>query len=389
MLMLHITDSLLQKSQLIGILESICQQLELSETQYENAKSRYTAVGNWLSTSDNTLFHEAKIYPQGSFSIRTTVKPLGKEEYDLDLVCLVPKFTHQTQPWALKRLIGDRLRANATYKGMIEEKPRCWRITYANEFHLDITPSIYNPACNQGGELVPDKNINQWKPSNPRGYRLWFEERAKLQPRLLFLESPLAKSQIEALPGPTTFKGFLPRVVQICKRHRDIWFSNRNTEFAPISIILTTLIAKSYNYCVANLIYENEFDLLIAVLRNAEAFIEIDNLKRYYVWNDTTTKENFAEKWNHDTRFADSFFSWHKQALIDFKNLQFLSGLDQVQKALSPAFGENLVSKALSAHTSSISAYREKGMLAVGTGLGLASSQHKTVPIRANTFFGN
>lgn len=387
--MLHTTDSMLRKSQLVGILETICQEIELTETQHKNAESRYEAVGNWLSSSDKAGLRDAKIYPQGSFSIRTTVKPLGREEYDLDLVCLVPKFTSITQPSVLKRLIGDRLYANENYKDMIEEKPRCWRITYANEFHLDITPSIYNPACNQGGELVPDKKINQWKPSNPRGYRLWFEERAKLQPRFLLLESSLAKAQIEALPGPTTFKGFLPRIVQLCKRHRDIWFSHRDSDFAPISIILTTLIAKSYAYCVVNHTYETEFDLLVEVLRHAESFIEMDETKRYYVWNDTTTNENFAEKWNRDTRFADSFFSWHKQALTDFETLPFVSGLDEVKRSLSPVFGESVVTKALSSHTRSVTAHREKGTLAVGSGLGLVNLRPKTVPIRSNTFFGS
>lgn len=391
--MLHTVDSNVRKSQLIGILETVCQELELSDTQYKNAESRYKAVGDWLSSSENAQFHDAEIYPQGSFAIRTTVKPLGSEEHDLDLVCHVPKFSPNAQPSELKRLIGDRLRANATYSGMLEEKPRCWRITYANEFHLDITPSTYNPICSRGGELVPDKKLNKWKPSNPRGYRVWFEDRAKLQPRFLLLESSLAKAlqQIEDLPGPTKFKGFLARIVQLCKRHRDVWFSTRDSALAPISIILTTLLAKSYLYCVENVPCENEFDLLVEVLRHAESFIEIklkDGLWQYCVWNDTTLHENFAEKWNHDTRLADNFFSWHKQALADFGNLPLVSGLDQIKQSLSPVLGENVVSKAMSTVTNSVNLHRGKGTLAVGTGLGLTNLRTNTVPIRSNTFFG-
>lgn len=389
--MVDTVDSTLRKSQLIGVLETICQELELSDTQYENAESRYRAVGNWLASSDNSLLQDAEIYPQGSFSIRTTVKPLGREEYDLDLVCLVPKFSPQVPPSNLKRLIGDRLRGNEKYRDMLEEKPRCWRITYANEFHLDITPSTYNPMCNNGGELVPDKKINQWKPSNPRGYRLWFEERTKLKPRFLLLESPLTKAQIETLPGPTTFKGFLPRIVQLCKRHRDIWFSNKDSEFAPISIILTTLIAKSYAYCVTHLTSENEFDLFLEVLRHAEDFIETKvetGRVHYYVWNDTTTNENFAEKWNQDSGFAEGFFSWHKQALADFENLHLVLGLDQVKQSLSPIFGENVVSKALTSLSNSVASHRERGTLAIGAGIGLGNLRPKTVAVRPNTFFG-
>jgi len=32
-------------------------------------------------------------------------------------------------------------------------------LNYANEFHMDITPSIMNPECTNGGELVPDKEL--------------------------------------------------------------------------------------------------------------------------------------------------------------------------------------------------------------------------------------
>lgn len=391
--MLQTVDSNVRKSQLIGILETVCQELELSDTQYKIAESRYKAVGNWLFASEIALFHEAEIYPQGSFAIRTTVKPMSSEEHDLDLVCHVPKFSPNAQPSELKRIIGNRLRANATYSSMLEEKPRCWRITYANDFYLDITPSTYNPACTMGGELVPDKKVNRWKPSNPRGYRAWFQDRAKLQPRFLLLESHLVKGlqQVEDLPTPTRFKGFLPRVVQLCKRHRDVWFSTKDSSLAPISIILTTLLAKSYAYCVENVPYENEFDLLVEVLRHAENFIEIklrDSLWQYYLWNDTTLHENFAEKWNHDGRLADNFFSWHKQALADFGNLPSVSGLDQIKQSLSPVFGENVVSKAMSSLTSSINSHRGKGTLAVGTGLGLTNLRTNTVPIRSNTFFG-
>jgi hypothetical protein len=48
--------------------------------------------------------------------------------------------------------------------------------------HMDITPSIPNPNCRFGGELVPDKTLKIWKASNPKGYKRLFEKRAKLAP---------------------------------------------------------------------------------------------------------------------------------------------------------------------------------------------------------------
>ena len=166
-------DVVLRKSQLAGLLERVCRTLELTDTQFETAKSRYEAVGKWLSEAQDQLINNATIYPQGSISISTTVKPVGQEEYDVDLVCLVPGLTPDTSPDALKRSLGARLRQNTRYTGLLEEKKRCWRLNYANEFHLDITPTIPNPACNNEGELLPDKprvgaQLADWRETNPK-----------------------------------------------------------------------------------------------------------------------------------------------------------------------------------------------------------------------------
>jgi hypothetical protein len=37
------------------ILEKIAENLDISITQYEQAKSRYEAVGNWLNAEDSSL----------------------------------------------------------------------------------------------------------------------------------------------------------------------------------------------------------------------------------------------------------------------------------------------------------------------------------------------
>lgn len=77
-------------------------------------------------------------------------------ELDVDLARHLPSAGPVSHLWAGKALIGDRLKAHATHASTLEEMQRCWRLCYANEFRLDITPSIANPACGNGGELVPD-----------------------------------------------------------------------------------------------------------------------------------------------------------------------------------------------------------------------------------------
>jgi hypothetical protein len=206
----------LRKSHIAGILEQICQALELTPAQHDLAKSRYEAVGAWLAGSEHALLKSLTIYPQGSVALGTTVRPLAREEHDVDLICFVAGAGVHLAPGALKHSIGKQLQTNGRYKDLLEEKPRCWRLNYANEFHLDITPSIRNPRCPAGGELVPDKRLEQWKPSNPRGYQRWFEQRASLAPRIRLAKAALqegVRAELEPFPSRMGFKGILRRTV--------------------------------------------------------------------------------------------------------------------------------------------------------------------------------
>ena len=187
--------------------------------------------------------------------------------------CQTPSI--QVSPAALKKAIGDCLRANGNYAPLVEEMPRCWRLNYADEFHMDITPSIPNPGC-RGGELVPDKTSRQWKASNPKGYKQLFEQRAKLVPVIRLRKTSVADSaraSVEPYPEAGGFRGILRRTVQIAKRHRDIVFID-DPDVAPLSVIITTLASRSYEWCVTNREYDNELDLLLDVIRHMPDTIE-------------------------------------------------------------------------------------------------------------------
>ncbi len=384
----------LKKSEIVGILERICQALELTVSQHELAKSRYEAVGEWLAGSDNALLEAVTIYPQGSVPLGTTVRPLARDEHDVDLICLVASLGVGLPPATLKCAIGERLRENGHYKGLLEEMPRCWRLNYANEFHLDITPSIKNPNCPAGGELVPDKKVKQWKPSNPKGYQRWFEERARLQPRFRLVRAALVegyRAELQPFPARMGLKGILRRTVQLGKRHRDIHFAKLDPAIRPISIIITTLAAKSYAYCATEFEYDSDLDLLRDVVRFMPVFIEerlVQGRKQWFIWNESTVGENFAEKWNTDPSRAEGFFQWHTHVTSDLNRMADFAGLDELTKSLKESFGEVPVSKAVSATTEAVSDARRAGSLSVAPVVGLSIGTGLGSTVRANTFFG-
>lgn len=383
------TLSFAEKQQFVGILEFICQELEISESRYQEAKNRYKTISDWLADSDDYRLMFSKIYSQGSFRHGTTVKPIGREEFDVDLVCHLKFVNSGTSPQEINKLVGDRLRANGRYEGMIERIKRGWRINYANEFHLDITPSIKNPGCQNGGELVPDRKLQEWKPSNPEGYAKWFDYRASLQP--FVVEEFAAKAEILPFPAQSRFKGVLKRAVQIFKHHRDLYFQDKDSKIKPISIIVTTLAAKAYEYCVGNRRYDSDLDLLMDVLQLMKGFIEVHNVNGcafYVVPNETTAGENFAEKWNEDNRRADAFYDWHRDAVATLTGFLSLagSGLDVIVGKLSESFGADVVRKSVNRYTQQIDGARSNNTLRALPGIGLTTG--RGTRIHDNTFFG-
>ena len=158
---------LARKAEIFGLLEQIGEALDLTDTQYVNARARSESVGEWLAQSSDPMLETIAVYVQGSIALGTANKPIGSDEYDADLVAHVSDLHFTASPSALKQAIGDRLRENARYAAILEEKQRCWRLTFAGDLHLDITPSIPNPRCDKGGELVPDKKLARSEADQP------------------------------------------------------------------------------------------------------------------------------------------------------------------------------------------------------------------------------
>ena len=152
------------------LLAEVAAALQLTPEQYRLAGEHYLAVGDWLAAPGSILAKfRPRIYPQGSMALETTVRPKGRDEYDLDLVC-------QMLPTGMSALnvyneVYGRLMANRMYAPMVEKKNRCVRLNYAHQFHLDIIPAEPDQVVGGDAIRVPDRDLRDWTPSNPRGLR--------------------------------------------------------------------------------------------------------------------------------------------------------------------------------------------------------------------------
>jgi Second Messenger Oligonucleotide or Dinucleotide Synthetase domain len=367
-------------AQLEDLLYRICEDLQLDAQRHALAEQHYESVWKWFEAVDSCVrWYRPIIYPQGSMKLNTTVKPLKGDEYDLDFVCELnpdPHWAHD--PVAALRLIERRLREHKVYASILEPKNRCVRLSYAHEFHMDILPACRDGASGGTCVVVPDREMQEWKPSNPRGYAKWFEERAGLRrparAKVLAKAEPLPDQQAVSEKPP------LRLAVQLLKRWRDIRYAG-NWDLAPISIVLTTLAAAHYagEGTVA--------EALTAILSGITADVRIA-IPRMIVWNPSNPLEDLSERWDSNPgayrAFVEGIDQFHRawQALVASR------GIPDLSRGLEGLFGEELSRGVIEKRTRDIQAARRKGGLGVRQTGAVTLLGAGTRPIHPNTFYG-
>lgn len=323
-----------EQQQLGKILGAIADELDIPDSKYQDAKNNYEAVGEWLGKGDSGLFQfQPRIFAQGSILLGTCVKPLGRDEFDIDLVCKLLIFSTANQNYVYN-LVGNRLNEHGYYQKILVPKNRCWRLNYAGEFHMDILPAIPDHESNDDSLLVPDKELKSWQASNPEGYAQWFFNQMETRRAII-----LKEAEVEDIPEHR-IKTPLQKAIQILKRHRDIVFKNDQKD-KPVSIIITTLAAKAYN---------NEADLFEALINIVkgmpEQFDYIDG--QIAVLNPTNKEENFADKWQKEPQRREKFLQWLVQVKADLDQMLEAVDSDELTDFLKPRFGASIVEKAAS-----------------------------------------
>lgn len=375
--MMTLTATTQRKFSLLDdLLARICRVLQITPTQRALAESHYLSVGEWLGANESPLSQYApQIFPQGSLRIGTTVKPKGRNEYDLDLVLQL--LMHFRDPLVVLDDVERRLRGHGTYRPMVERMNRCIRLNFAGDFHLDILPARRDYSLPGSCLLVPDCELHDWKPSNPKGYAAWFESRSALRRMLL-------EAAIEPLPAHERAEEKTPLqlAVQLFKRWRDVRYAAAPSD-APISIVLTT---------VAGMHYQGE-ETALDTLSNVVTKV-LDSLPRtgrLYVLNPMNSLEDLSERWDRNLHAYQAFVLGLRELERDLESLRMAKGVGDSTEILQRLFGE-LVPTLITEQARDIEEARRANRLGVSTsGLGaLATSAGSgVIPIPRNTFYGS
>lgn len=378
-------------AQLLG---RVADSLDITSTQFQRAKLAYETVSDVVTSNADRRLAGAKVFPQGSFAIGTVVRPLNDDdsEFDVDLACRLAANT-SLSPVSAKQLVGAPLAAGGRYAARLEEKARCWRVNYAGEFHLDICPLVVADMT----DAIPDRELARWILTNPEGYTKWFNERADRARTRMMLDHAVLTAEVVPFPEDNIDKGWLRRIVQLLKRHRDTWCGRTEgwqVEFAPISIIITTLAAMSFEREFrSGRSFAGTYDLIRRVIAGMPAYIEQRNVGGQMQWwvQSPVAPENFANRWNQDARWALAFREWHAVALASVNEIASATGLDGARLLLDSSYGASSAARAINSYSLQVRSARDSNALRFVPAAGglTASSAMAGTPVSRHTFFGD
>ena len=362
-----------------NIILEICSKLQLQPSLYELADERYHTIADTIQDDETFKQLELRMYPQGSFRLKTTVKPLKGNEYDLDFVAELPPNSDMT-PKQLYDHIYRILSTDGIHNNMLEKKSRCIRVCYANDFHIDIMPGqAINRSTNE--IIVPDRELKNWyHHSNPIGYSDWFENQAKSRieyilksKRIQCSAEPIDEQEITAHLEP------LRRAVQLIKRYRDIYCDRNNTE--PVrSIILCTLMG----YISSE--YSNEMSIMMDFCKYVNGKVAAANGRPFEVKN-PVVDEVLTEKWTEDIQNYKDFVSMMEALTEDLDKLSKDVTNTSVIKQLQMMFGEAITNDAVKKNAENLNKARLAGTVTVGA-TGMLNSTKAVASVKKNTFYG-
>lgn len=367
-------------TQIDDLLDRMAEEVQLDQTRYQKMISSYESVKNWIE-SDEKFFKPYKydVYPHGSVRILTTVKPIGKDEFDLDIAVHLKSGTHHTPAKIYQELVR-RLREHNLYNSMVALKNRCVRLNYAGDYHMDILPGIQESEYDMNRIMVPDREMGEWVSSNPRGYANWFLAKADLAK-----ESLLEKAmRAEKLPTDN-FKKKKPlqRAVQLIKRYRDIYFQD-DDKYRTSSVILTTIAGEFYSG------EESIFDTVDNIVSIISS--KMNNIsERLKVCNPVNPDEDFTDKWDSEPEYYQAFKAFTIHLHKEWQKLKLENGVINEGYVMKGLFGNELYSKAQRDQAYQVEHIRDSNELGTSRSTGILTSIGTvgSTAVKQNTFFGD
>jgi len=240
--------------------------VNLNPTRIEILEQRANTIKGLLKNSELLKENYVDAREQGSWALKTIIKPRPNKEFDADIRIYLNEFP-DWEPKDYIENIYSFFCSNSAYSDMVSRKTRCLTLNYSGDFHLDVIP------CLQKAQefFVMNRHENLMEPTDGDGYTEWF------------------KSQDKIVGGKTLIK-----VVRLVKYLRDI-----KQTFTAKSVLLTTLLAHQIGTIES---YDDFKDIptsLCTISNRLNNFLQV-NLNMPIIKNPALPEEDFNRHWDQD-----------------------------------------------------------------------------------------
>ena len=285
--------------------EFLSDHVNINQSRLDDLNDHVAAVTTHLSRHLEAF---EKVERQGSYALRTIIKPKENREYDADIL-LFMEYQRGKKPAEYINDAYNCLRQHGTYKDMVHRKTRCVMVDYAGDFHLDIVPCVeFN-----GQRYICNNKTNEFEITDGTGYRDWFNEKTRIT------------------------NGNLKRATRLLKYMRD-----HKGNFTAPSILLTTLIGMSVQDNEGDARFKTDSDTLKTVCNRINAFLQA-NPNQPEIRNPVLPQETFTRHWDQNKyrNFRDKFKIYNDQVNDAFDETDPQKSVQKWQKLFGEDFGKS------------------------------------------------
>lgn len=160
--------------------ERFVRNISLDEPKLNRIKSEHEKLRGVLEADQYVRQALYETFLQGSYVHGTAIRPTRKSaDFDVDVCCSldldgVPEGTEE--PKNLVRWLARRLKKVDAYQGKVSTKPRCVRIDFPGEFHMDVVPLAGDSRQVNNALHIPNRAVNGWDATNPKGLEGWYRQ---------------------------------------------------------------------------------------------------------------------------------------------------------------------------------------------------------------------
>lgn len=291
--------------------EFLSEEVNLNETRLQRLNNSSLAVDTFLS--DNLDLYQ-KTERQGSYGLKTIIKPVGTREYDADLL-LYMTYDEDKGPKDYINDVYDCLKGNDNYKDKVHRRTRCVYIDYAGDFHLDLVPCLTQQDwfTQEKKYFICNNKENEFELTDGTGYRDWFKKKTRIT------------------------NGNLKLVTQLLKFLRD-----HKGNFSVKSILLTTLIGNSV---YASDEWGEDFKDIPTALKTISnrinSFLQ-SNIFMPKICNPVLSTESFTRHWDQDKyrHFREMFDLYNAKINEAFDAKDHNTSIKKWRELFGDNFGE-------------------------------------------------